>query len=135
MTTVSPRPGRKKSMNFRLPGRTIRVLVPLPTGVRNGEDAATQMAMATAVVFMPNACTMGMNNGVTSMAQEVFIMALVSRVTRTRMINSTSNLLGCSPSRFTAVSAIRAPAPLLLMPVETALMPATINRVDRSMDL
>ena len=26
MTTVSPRPGRKKSMNFRLPGRTIRVL-------------------------------------------------------------------------------------------------------------
>ena len=54
MTTVSPRPGRKKSMNFRLPGRTIRVLVPLPTGVRNGADAATQMAMATAVVFMPN---------------------------------------------------------------------------------
>ena len=108
-------------------------MVPLPTGVRNGEDAATQMAMATAVVFMPNACTMGMNNGVTSMAQEVFIMALVSRVTR--MMNSTSSLLGCSPSRFTAVSAIRAPAPLLLMPVETALMPATINRVDRSMDL
>ena len=70
MTTVNPRPGRKKSMNFRLPGRTIRVLVPLPTGVRNGADAATQMAMATAVVFMPNACTMGMNNGVTSMAQE-----------------------------------------------------------------
>ena len=86
MTTVSPRPGRKKSMNFRLPGRTIRVLVPLPTGVRNGADAATQMAMATAVVFMPNACTMGMNNGVTSMAQEVFIMALVSRVTRTRIV-------------------------------------------------
>ena len=69
MTTVSPRPGRKKSMNFRLPGRTIRVLVPLPTGVRNGADAATQMAMATAVssrspvimtTWMPAFCTSAM---------------------------------------------------------------------------
>lgn len=53
-------------------------------------------------------------------------MALVSRVTRIRMMASTSSLLGCSPSSFTAVSAIRAPAPLQLIPADTALMPATV---------
>ena len=135
ITTESPSPGRKKSINFKLPGRTISVLVPLPTGVKNGEDAATQMATATAEVLMPKACATGINSGVTSMAQEVFIMALVSSVTNTKITNSTISLLGCSPSNRTAVSAMRAPAPLLLMPVETALMPATIKRVDISIAL
>ena len=55
ITMLRPRPGRKKSMNFRLPGRTIRVFVPLPTGERKGVDAATQIATATGMVFMPKA--------------------------------------------------------------------------------
>ena len=109
--------------------------MPLPTGVRKGEDAATQIATATAAVFMPKACATGINSGVTRVAQEVFIMALVRIVTRTRITNRTISLLGCSPSRRTAVSVISAPAPLLLMPVETALIPATMKSVDISMAL
>ena len=85
INTVIPSPGLKKSMNPRLPGRTTRVLVPEPTGVRKGQEAATQMATAMDAGLISRAKAMGIKSGVTSRAVDVFIMILVSRQVRIKM--------------------------------------------------
>lgn len=135
INTVIPSPGLKKSMNPRLPGRTTRVLVPEPTGVRKGQEAATQMATAMDAGLISRAKAMGMKSGVTSRAVDVFIMILVSRQVRIKMTKSTAVLLGCSPKSRMAPLLIINPAPLTSIAFDTALMPPTMKMVDQSMAL
>lgn len=135
ITTVIPSPGLKKSINPRLPGRTTSVLVPEPTGVRNGQEAATQMATAIAAGFIFKAKAMGIKSGVTSSAVDVFIIILVSKQVKIKMTKSTAILLGCSPKRRIAPLLIINPAPLTSIDFDTALIPPTIKIVDQSMAL
>lgn len=135
ITTVMPSPGLKKSMKPRLPGRTTSVLVPEPTGVRKGLEAATQMATAMDAGLISRAKAMGIKSGVTSRAVDVFIMILVSRQVRIKMTKSTAILLGCSPKIRMAALLIINPAPLTSIAFDTALMPPTMKMVDQSMAL
>src|SRR5699024_12615911 len=77
-TTESPIPGMKNSLNPRFPGCITNVLVPEPTGVKNGAEAATQIATPIATGLISSVTAIGMNNGVNSTTVEVFIIILVS---------------------------------------------------------
>ena len=93
-TAVKPIPGTKKSLKVRLPGLIISVFVPEPTGVKNGADAATQMAIPIATGLIPRVTAIGINKGVTRRTVDVFIIIFVNKMVTNNTKNRNKNLFG-----------------------------------------
>ena len=93
----SPIPGTKKSLKVKFPGFIIKVLVPEPTGVKNGAEAATQIAIPVATGFTPRLTAIGMNRGVTNSTVDVFIIMLVKSIVNNKTKNKKRSLFGFSP--------------------------------------